>query len=510
MDKTIQATKRIYFVLIALSVALFAVLLFAPWVTATYLTELNETVLVPYQTNFTLFQLGKLVSEIERAMGSTKAIEAVIPSIRMFTIWPIVSIVLLLVYLAAVITNRRWSVWALAAAFINVMMLAFFFMNLVYDANGVSTVVGSGIFTKFMSITHACWGVLVLAPICLSFFVTAVIKYFSGRAVEVDASKITSAEKRRMAKASSQAGGLRLLLSNILRDRNLYLMLVPFLAYYVIFYYLPYGGLKIAFLDYKILKGLDGSNWVGFDNFVKFFTGPNFWNTLRNTLNLSISSLLIGFPIPIILALLFNEVRNKFFRTMTQTIAYIPNFISTMVIAGLIVNFLSPSAGIVNVFLGWFGIEPIYFLVKPEYFKAIYIIQGIWSGAGFGSIIYYSSLCSIDAELYEAATIDGAGRLMQTWYISLPGLAGTISIMLIMAVGGILGSNTDLIILLYQPATYSVADVIGTYVYRIGLTGQTPNYSMSTAVGLFNGIVGFFFVISANKISKLVGGSNLF
>lgn len=306
-----------------------------------------------------------------------------------------------------------------------------------------------------------------------------------------------------------QPGAARkMILNSILRDKHLYLMLAPFILYYIVFYYFPFRGLEIAFLNYKPLLGYSGSKWVGFTNFIGFFTGPFFFRTLRNTILLNVYGLVFGFPVPIILALLFNEVRNKKFRTISQTISYIPNFISSVVIAGLVVNFLSPSNGIVNIFLGKLGIDPIYFMIKPQYFRTIFVAQGIWAGAGFGSIIYYSSLCSIDAELYEAASIDGMGRFGQIIHISLPGIASTIAIMLIMSMGSLLSSSTDMIILLYQPTTYETGDVIGSYVYRLGMFNG--NYSLSTTVNLFNGVVSLLLVVASNMISKKVSDVSIF
>lgn len=298
------------------------------------------------------------------------------------------------------------------------------------------------------------------------------------------------------------------ILNSIIRDKHLYLMLAPFILYYIIFYYLPFRGLEIAFLNFKPLLGYSGSKWVGLDNFINFFQSPYFFRTLRNTVLINVYGLIFGFPVPIILALLFNEVRNKRFRTISQTISYIPNFISSVVIAGLVVNFLSPSNGIVNILLGKLGVQPIYFMIKPQFFRTIFVAQGIWAGAGFGSIIYYSSLCSIDAELYEAAAIDGVGRLGQVLYISLPGIASTIAIMLIMNMGYLLSSATDMIILLYQPSTYETGDVIGSYLYRVGMINA--NYSLSTAVGLFNGVVSLLLVLASNTISKRVSNVGIF
>ncbi|MDF2925737.1 MAG: sugar transporter permease [Paenibacillaceae bacterium] len=286
------------------------------------------------------------------------------------------------------------------------------------------------------------------------------------------------------------------------RDKLLYLMLLPFALYYVLFYYLPFGGLRMAFMDYKPFLGMSGSPWVGLEKFTEFFTGPYFWRVTLNTVTISVINIIFGFPIPILLAILFNELRHKGFRTFVQTISYMPHFISTVVIAGLVVNFLSPSAGIVNVLLGKLGFESVYFLTKPEFFRWIYLLQGVWAGAGFASIIYYSSLMSIDSSLYEAAKIDGADRWKQTLHITLPGLMPTIGIMLLLEIGHIMQVGYEMIILLYQPITYETADVISTFVYRVGI--QNSDYSMSTAVGLFNGIVSLILVLTANKLSKKI------
>lgn len=300
--------------------------------------------------------------------------------------------------------------------------------------------------------------------------------------------------------------------TNIIASKHLYMMLTPFVLYYLIFYYMPFGGLRMAFMNYKPFLGMDGSAWVGFQNFIDFFNGPYFWRLMRNTVLISVYNLLFAFPIPIILAILFNELRSRKLRTFAQTISYMPHFISTVVIAGLVVNFLSPSSGIVNVLLEKLGIDSVYFLTKPEYFRTIFVAQGIWASAGFASIIYYSSLMSIDSAQYEAATIDGAGRFQQILRITLPSLMPTIGIMLLLNLGNILNVGYEMIILLYQPITFETADVLGTYVYRVGTgastghgtAGTTPNFSMATAVGLFNGVISLILVLTANRISKKI------
>ena len=296
--------------------------------------------------------------------------------------------------------------------------------------------------------------------------------------------------------------------TDIVRDRRLYLMLIPFFLYYALFYFRPFSGLVMAFQDYKPLLGTAGSQFVGWANFIKFFNGPYFGRLMRNTVMISVYNILFAFPVPIILALLFHEVRNDKLRTVAQTISYMPYFISTVVIAGLVVNFLSPSTGIINIVIKLLGGEPIYFLTKQEWFRTIYVLQGIWSGAGFGSVIYYSSLCSIDSQLYEAVTIDGGGRFRQIWHIALPGLLPTIAVMLIMQIGNLLNVGYEMIILLYKPIIYETADVISSYVYRAGM--ESADYSTSTAVGLFNGVVSLVLVLCANAASKKMGDVSIF
>jgi len=446
-----------------------------------------------------------MADTITVVLGNPIPMEGFATHAWMYALWVAVTIGMMVLFLVLMVKSHPRSLLAGTTAFISGILLAFFVIEAVNAANSISGVSGRGIFTEFLHVRPFAYLTLIISALCLSVFVTVTAKYFTGR---------TLPEKRKRIRV--HRGGSNLAL-DIIRDRHLYLMLLPVLAYYVIFYYLPYNGLRIAFLNFNVLRGIDRSPWVGWKNFITFFTGPNFWNLLRNTLQLSILSLFYGFPVPIFLALLFNELRSRVFRTMTQTIAYIPNFISTMVIAGLVVNFLSPSAGLFNIIRSWFGAVPVYFLTKPEYFRTIYVAQSIWSGAGFGSIIYFSTLQTISTELYEAATIDGAGRFKQVWHVSLPGLSHTIAIMLIMAVGGLLATNVEMIILLYQPVTFSVADTIGTYVYRVGMgayppgtASSPPQYSLATAVGLFNGVVAFFLVISANKVSKMLADVNIF
>ena len=300
--------------------------------------------------------------------------------------------------------------------------------------------------------------------------------------------------------------------SEVVLGRNLYLMLVPLLLSLTFFDYLTLYGLQIAFKDYSPFIGIWESPWApdsGLYYFKSFLTGPFVGRLFGNTLTINMYSILFAFPLPIIFALLLNELRSKNFKTTIQTLSYLPHFVSTVVIAGLVVNFLSPSTGIINLVYKKITGSPdgIYFLADPKYFRTIFITMNAWQGVGFASIIYASTLVSIDPELYEAARIDGAGRWKQLLHITLPGLLPTVSIMLILRIGNVLSVGYEAIILLYQPATYVVADVISTYVYRSGI--QEGNFSLSTAVGLFNGIIALFLVLGANWASKKVSSVGL-
>ncbi len=291
------------------------------------------------------------------------------------------------------------------------------------------------------------------------------------------------------------------------RDRYLYLLLAPMIIWTFLFKYKPLYALQIAFKDYSLFKGVEASPWIGFDHFVSFFTGPYFLRTLTNTFVLNAVILLIGFPIPIILALLINEVRSKGFKKWIQTATYLPHFISAVVIAGIVINFLSPSTGIVNFLLQKIGMEPIYFLIKPEYFRGIFVSMNIWQEAGFNSIVFLAALSAIDVQLYEAAKIDGANKWKQVLNVTLPGIMPTIMIMLIIRIGNLLNLSFEKIILLYNPSTYETADVLSTYVYRTGLVNA--QYDLGAAVGLFEAFVAFILVYGANRLSKRLTANSL-
>ncbi len=289
-------------------------------------------------------------------------------------------------------------------------------------------------------------------------------------------------------------------------DWQLYVLLLPLMIWILLFAYKPMYGLIISFQEYSLFKGISGSKWVGLANFKNLFYGAgstHFWRAFRNTITISLYELFFAFPIPIVLALLFNEIKDGLFRRGVQTFMFLPHFLSEVVLAGIVISFLQPNTGIINILLQRAGFisEGIYFLTKPEWFKPAYIISGIWKEAGFGSIVYFAALSGISPDQYEAARVDGATKIQQMLFVSLPGIAPTVIIMLIIKIGKMLSVGYERILLMYQPVTYETADVLSTYIYRLGLTGSN-DFSLATAAGLFNSVIGFALVIGANKISK--------
>ncbi|MEC0229489.1 ABC transporter permease [Paenibacillus alba] len=283
-------------------------------------------------------------------------------------------------------------------------------------------------------------------------------------------------------------------------------MMIPVLVYYAVFHYAPMYGALIAFKEYSPMKGILGSEWVGFAHFKDFFGSYYFWRILKNTIVISLYSLVFEFPAPIILALLINEVRSKMFKRVAQTITYMPYFISLVVICGIITDFTNAD-GIINRLFMLFGYDGQAMLQKPELFRSIYILSEIWQRIGWESIIYIAALMSIDLEQYEAARMDGASRWKQIMYITLPGIMPTIAIMFILRMGNLLNVGFEKIILLYNPVTYDTADVISSFVYRKGLLEF--GWSYSSAVGLFNSVINLVLLITANYISRKVNKSSL-
>lgn len=286
---------------------------------------------------------------------------------------------------------------------------------------------------------------------------------------------------------------------DIRKHKYLYLMAIPLVVWYIIFCYVPMYGVLMAFQNYNPRMGIAGSEWIGFTHFINFFKSKFFVRTMRNTLLISVYDILWGFPAPILFALLLNELRGKWFKKTVQTISYIPYFISLMVICGLLKSFCS-SGGLFNDIRELFGLARIDLLARPELFRSLYVSSGIWQGIGFSSIIYIAALTNIDQGLYEAATIDGAGKFKQVLHITLPGILPTIMIQLILRVGSLMSVGYEKIILLYSPVTYETADVISTFVYRKGILDA--NYSYSAAVGMFNSVINFVLLIATNYVSR--------
>lgn len=303
------------------------------------------------------------------------------------------------------------------------------------------------------------------------------------------------------------AHSIRVLLDDIRKNRAIYLMVLPVVLYFFIFKYFPMYGAVIAFKDFSPAKGIWGSDWVGFQHFKDFFQSYYFIRVLRNTFLISFYNLIFGFPAPIILAILLNELRQKLFKSIVQTVSYLPHFISIVVISGLIIDFTN-RGGIVNSIIMFFGGQDSALMNNAENFRTIFVSTSVWQELGWSSIIYLAALSGINPELYEAVRVDGAGRFRQIWSVTLPGLIPTIMILLILRIGGLMEVGFEKIVLLYNPNTYETADVISSFVYREGLA-QGNDYSYTTAVGLFQSMINFILLISANSISRRFSGSRL-
>lgn len=292
------------------------------------------------------------------------------------------------------------------------------------------------------------------------------------------------------------------------RNKYIYLMLTPVLAYYLIFCYGPMYGILLSFQSgYSPAKGIIGGNWIGFENFTMFFESYNFWRLMSNTLILSLLSLVIGFPAPIILALLLNEVRNRYFKSAVQTVSYLPHFISVVVVVGMLKTFSSLDGGLFNIIRGFFGYEAMMFFTDKDMFRPMYILSNVWQGAGWASILFLAALAGINSEQYEAAKMDGAGRWHQLIHITLPGIMPTVIILLILRMGSIMNADFQKILLMQTAATYETSDVISTFVYRQGMLLGDQAYS--TAIGLFNSVINFALLLGANYISRKANETSL-
>lgn len=296
------------------------------------------------------------------------------------------------------------------------------------------------------------------------------------------------------------------LLRKIKKHSAVYMLFLPTLLFYLIYKYVPMFGNIMAFQDFSVAKGVTGSEFIGIKHFADFFSNYKFEELLRNTLTISGLTLLIGFPLPIIFALLLNETKNLRFKKSVQTITYMPHFISSVVIVSILNVFVS-SDGVINEILVMCGQEPVQFMITPKYFPWIYVFTTIWQQLGWDSIIYISAIAGVDQELYEAARVDGANRFQLVKHVTLPGITSTIVVLLILKVGQLLTVGYEKIILMYNPAIYETADVISTYVYRKGLL--ETNYGYSTAVSMFNSVCNFVLLLSANFVSKRMSGEGL-
>lgn len=284
------------------------------------------------------------------------------------------------------------------------------------------------------------------------------------------------------------------------KHRALLLMFLPGFAFILVFNYGPIYGIQIAFKDYRIAEGIWGSRWVGLKHFISFFTTPTTLNVLKNTIVISLYKLVVGFPAPIVLAIMINEVGNRTYKRVVQSISYLPHFISWVIVAGIITKVLSPSSGVVNSIIRLFGGKPVYFLTLPQWFPTVLVVTNIWKEIGWSSVVYLAALTSVDPQLYEAALIDGASRLQRIWRISIPSILSVVTVILILSMGGIMNAGFDQIFNMYNPAVYSVGDIIDTFVYRVGLVGM--EYSFTAAVGVFKSVVGLVLMIAVNTLSS--------
>ncbi|MBM7599997.1 putative aldouronate transport system permease protein [Virgibacillus halotolerans] len=293
----------------------------------------------------------------------------------------------------------------------------------------------------------------------------------------------------------------------ILQNWQLYIFILPAFLYFFIFHYIPMYGVQIAFKDFIPSKGIWGSEWVGLEHFKRFFDSYYFWDLIKNTLGISVYELVVGFPLPIILALAINEAKDGLYKKTVQTVTYAPHFISVVVMAGMIIAFLSPATGIINHGLGLLGIDPIPFMSDPKWFKTVYVFSGVWQSTGWGTIIYLAALSGVDPQHHEAAIVDGATRLQRIWYINIPALVPTMVILLIMNVGNIMALGFEKILLLQNPLNMESSNVIATFVYQAGLLDA--QYSFAAAVGLFNSVINAILLITVNQIAKKTSETSL-
>ena len=296
--------------------------------------------------------------------------------------------------------------------------------------------------------------------------------------------------------------------TKLLNDWQLYLLILPGVIYFIVFHYVPLYGIQIAFKDFKVSKGIVDRAWVGFDNFKTFFNSYYCGRLIINTLLLNVYSLLWSFPVPVVLALLLNRIKQERFKKFTQTVIYIPHFISTVVMAGMLYIFLSPETGMINRLINVLGGQSIYFMAEAGWFRTVYIASGIWQSAGWGTILYIAALTGVDQEVYEAATLDGASVMQKIRHIDIPSILPIAVMMLILECGKIMGGDTQKALLLQTKSNTATSDIIGLYVYNVGL-GQAK-YSYTAAIGLFQNLIGFVMIVVVNTISKRVSSVSMF
>lgn len=293
----------------------------------------------------------------------------------------------------------------------------------------------------------------------------------------------------------------------IRKNLDLYILFTPVLVFFAVFEYAPMYGVQIAFKNFIATKGIWDSPWVGLKHFQRFFDSYYFLRLMKNTFGIGVYQLAVGFPIPIILALMINELRAQKFRRFVQTVTYAPHFLSTIVLVGMVMMFLSPQTGVINHLITALGGEPISFMTEPGWFKSIYVFSGVWQQMGWSSIIYLAALAGVDPGLHEAARVDGASRQQRIWHINLPSIMPTIVVLLILNVGTVLGVGFEKVFLMQNPLNMSASDVISTHVYRSGILGA--QYSFSAAVGLFNSIINFVLLVLVNRIARKVNETSL-
>lgn len=284
-------------------------------------------------------------------------------------------------------------------------------------------------------------------------------------------------------------------------------MLLPVILYFLIFNYWPMYGVLIAFKDYMPFKGFNGSPWIGFEMFDRFLTSYLFWDLVKNTISLSLYSLIVGFPIPIILSLFLNQIKSEKFKKWVQTITFAPNFLSVIVVVGMLFIFLSPETGMINKLMQFFGVNPIFFMARPEWYQSIYVWSGVWQSAGFSMIIYLAALSGIDPSLHEAAIVDGANKWKRILYIDIPSIMPTIIVLLILSIGSVMAVGFEKAYLMQNSLNLNSSEIIATYVYKVGLLNN--EYSYSAAIGLFNSVINCGLLILVNLIAKKTSNTSL-